>query len=353
MNADETARRLRDIDRPVLAALIEREGGLPVADYAARLHEHRPARPLEPAMAAALQRELERVALPADERQTVFAHLERARVLQTTTHVALTEGPIFFASHYVGSLGLPPEAPYVVAAFSGIAFSNGSRPGCLNFARLDGAELFDPASAHGRRWSRSALDRARQTAERRLSLIPGHQRSALLFGASVEPETVERVAALRGPVREVIPTPFAGESFTAWAARGHRALHRRVLARKAVTLDVNEVLRGYLMTALDDGAHPLHRVLFDERSRGLVLGGSRPSRCSRCRSWPASAASWSRSGCAATGWPARTARSRSSPARSWRRCGGGRSARAPSSSSRRSPSSTTSPASAGSTSSNT
>lgn len=271
MNAAATARALRAIDRPVLAGLVEREGDVAIADYAAALHAHRPDRPLEPALAAALRRELARVELPPAEQEEAYARIERRRVLQTTTHVTLCEGPVFFASHYVASLGLAPHEPYVIAAFSGISFANSARPGCLDFARLASRDLFDPASAEGRRWLRAEADRARDTPERRLSLIPAGQQSALVYGATVDPATVERVAALRGPIRDVLPSPQAGQSFTAWAARAHRALHGRVLGRNAVTLDINEVLRHYLLAVLGDGEHPLHRLLFDPESRGLVL----------------------------------------------------------------------------------
>jgi hypothetical protein len=272
MNAAATARALRAIDRPVLAALLEREGDIPVADYAAALHGHRPDRPLEPALAAAFRRELARVDLSPAEQEAAFARIERRRVMQTTTHVTLCEGPVFFASHYVASLGLEPDEPYIVAAFSGISFANSARPGCLDFARVAASDLFDPESAEGRRWTRAEADRARDTPERRLSLIPASQQSALVYGATVDAATVERVAALRGPIRDVLPVPLAGQPFTAWAGQAHRALHGRVLGRNAVTLDINEVLSDYLLAVLDDGAHPLHRLLFDPASRGLVLG---------------------------------------------------------------------------------
>ncbi|WP_164018758.1 hypothetical protein [Pyxidicoccus trucidator] len=265
------AARLRGIGRPVLARLIEREGALPLSEYAARLHEHSPDEPLEPAMAAALRRELTRLGLPPEEGAAALELLERRRVLQTTTHLTLTEGPVFFAAHYVGSLGLAPDAPYFVGAFSGIDFHNSSWPGCLNYSAMRAEDLFEPRSPLRAMWLKSEANRALDTSERRLSLIPGAQRDALVYGSRVSEETVRRVEALREPLRRLLREPRAGEPYTAWAARAHGALHGQVLGRRFLTLDVNEVLRDYLLAVLDDGSHPLHRVLFSAESRQRLL----------------------------------------------------------------------------------
>ena len=263
--------RLREIHRPVLARLIEREGAMPLSEYAVRLHEHTPDEPLEPALAAAFRRELARLGLLAAEAEAALERLGHHRVLQTTTHLTLSEGPVFFAAHYVGSLGLAPNAPYFVGAFSGINFSNSSRPGCLNYACMRGEELIDPGSPLRAMWLKAEADRAQDTSERRLPLIPGAWRDALVYGSVVEEETVRRVAALRDPVRRLLGEPCAGAPFTAWAARAHGALHGQVLGRRILTLDINEVLRDYLLAVLDDGQHPLHHVLFNAESRRRLL----------------------------------------------------------------------------------
>ncbi|MFS8067120.1 MAG: hypothetical protein ACMG6S_12180 [Byssovorax sp.] len=254
MRAEDTARSLRAIGRPALAAIVDADGETPLLDYAARLHAHAPEGPLEPALAAAFRDELTRLGHPAITVSAAMADLEARRVLQTATHVTASEGPIFLAMHRMATIGLDPSLPYLVGACSGIPFSNDAHPGCLNL---------------GRRYPLSAVLEPGSPAHRAM-------RDASVFHAAIPEATREVRAALRAELRAVVPEAHAGAPFVPWALATASALMRHCLDRAPVYLDLNAVVARYLATALDDGRHPLHRLLFDASTRARVLGALPP-----------------------------------------------------------------------------
>ena len=193
MRAEDTARALREIGRPALAAIVDADGDTPLDAYSARLHAHAPPVPLEPALAEAFRRELDRGGHPTGTVDAALGDLERRRVLQTATHVTLSEGPIFLAMHRMATLGLDrsldldldldPQIPYLVGACSGIPFSNDAAPGCLNVGRRHPlSALLHPASPAHKARARAAagLDSA---VDHRLSLLPWSMRDVSVFHA--------------------------------------------------------------------------------------------------------------------------------------------------------------------------
>jgi hypothetical protein len=278
MRPSDTARALRAIGRPALAAIVEAEGETPLVDYAARLHEHAPPVPLEPALAAAFRVELARLDVPEGAVSAAMADLDARRVLQTATHVTASEGPIFLAMHRVATLGLDPSRPYLVGACSGIPFSNDAHPGCLNLGRrYPLSAVLDPASAAYRARSRArAAAEAKAPADHRVAMIPWAMRDASVFHAVIPEATREVRAALREEIRAVVPEARAGDPFVPWALATATAAMQRCLGRAPLYLDLNAIVARYLEAALDDGRHPLHRLLFDPETRARVLAALPP-----------------------------------------------------------------------------
>ncbi len=271
MSPAEITDTLRSIGRPALAELLVRRGDLSLHEYSASLHRHRPARPLEPALGRAFRAELGRLSLPGEEIEAVMARLEQTRVLQTATHVTASEGPIFFAMHALATLSLSPEEPYVVGACSGIPFSNIARPGSLNFSRRHPLSAFLDG--------RSPAYRVRSTAfagsgseGRRLSLLPWSRRDAPVWRAPIPPELCQLLASLKPPIRDLLPPASPGGSFSRWALTACSRLESRLLDRRLLFLDLNEVVASYLAEVLPERGHPLHRLLFAPEIRERVLG---------------------------------------------------------------------------------
>ena len=262
---------LRRIGRPALAELLVRRGDLPLGEYSAGLHRHRPARPLEPALCRAFRAELGRLTLPAPEIEAVMERLEQSRVLQTATHVTASEGPIFFAMHALGTLALAPEEPYVVGACSGIPFSNIARPGSLNFSRRHPLSAFLDGRSPAYRARMTAFAES-SSAERRLSLIPWSSRDAPVWRAPIPPELCQLLTSLKRPIRELLPPASPGESFSRWALSACSGLESKLLDRRLVFLDLNEVVASYLTEVLAEREHPIDRLLFAPSSRDRILG---------------------------------------------------------------------------------
>jgi hypothetical protein len=276
MRAEDTARALREIGRPALAAIVDADGESPLDAYSARLHAHAPIVPIEPALAAAFRHELVRGNHEASRIDAALGDLERRRVLQTATHVTLSEGPIFLAMHRVATLALDPAIPYLVGACSGIPFSNDASPGCLNVGRRHSlSSLLHPASRAFKARARAAAG-LEIAGDHRLSLLPWSMRDVAVFHAAVPATARDVRAALRPTLRVMVPDAPAGARFVPWALATASTILEHCLGRSPVHFDLNAVVARYLATALDDGSHALHRLLFDAAIRSRVLSALPP-----------------------------------------------------------------------------
>ena len=256
MRAEDTARALGAIGRPALAAIVDADGETPLLDYA----------------------ELTRLGHPESTVSAAMADLEARRVLQTATHVTASEGPIFLAMHRLATIGLDLSIPYLVGACSGIPFSNDAHPGCLNLGRrYPLSAVLEPGSPAYRARARArAAAEQKAPSDQHISMIPWAMRDASVFHAAIPEATLEVRAALRAEIRAVVPEARAGERFVPWALATSAAITGRCLKRDPVYLDLNAVVARYLETALDDGTHPLHRLLFGAGTRERVLGALPP-----------------------------------------------------------------------------
>ena len=141
--------------------------------------------PVEPALAAAFRHELTLRGHAAPTVAAALGDLERRRVLQTATHVTLSEGPIFLAMHRVATIGLDPTIPYLVGACSGIPFSNDAAPGCLNVGRrYPLSSLLHTASPAFKARARAAAG-LEIPVDHRLSLLPWSMRDVSVFHATL------------------------------------------------------------------------------------------------------------------------------------------------------------------------
>ncbi|MEO7327850.1 MAG: hypothetical protein ABI193_04690 [Minicystis sp.] len=263
---------LRAIGRPALAELLSRHAQTPLADYSAWLHRPRPTRPLEPALARAFRAELGRSSLDPAMIAQAMETLEQARVIQTGTHVTASEGPIFFAMHALATLALPRETPYVVGACSGIPFSNNARPGCLNFSRRYPLSAFLHGRSRAYRQRLPAFEKS-DSDERRLSLLPWSAREAPVWRAPIPREMGALLPWLRSPLRDLLSPAVPGASFARWALSTCEAVESKLLDRRLIFLDLNEVVAAYLGEVLGDAGHPLTRALFTPALRDRMFAG--------------------------------------------------------------------------------
>ena len=112
-----------------LAKCIEENWNKSALSYSKELNVWDPKEPMEKEMTHAFQSELARLDTAHEEAGKIVASLEKNRVLQTAPHLGVTSNPRMLCLEWLGSLGVPDTGYYISAPFSGIPFSNASRPG--------------------------------------------------------------------------------------------------------------------------------------------------------------------------------------------------------------------------------
>src|SRR3989344_804541 len=221
-----------------LARCIEQNWYKTCVAYSKELNFWRPKRPLEKELLNAFDRELERLEITDPLKKEVLHSLQKRRVLQTTPHLGATEGPRFFCINWLGSLGVPEKDFYVVGMYSGIPFSNHTRPGRIN-RKSDGANLF-----------------------------PSTLQDALVYRSVIPPKLSEAMDKLPKKVSQYFPYARPGETYTKWALQTCQHIEQQVLGkRNLVYLDINEVVSEYLTQILQNHRHILHKIFFNPKIR--------------------------------------------------------------------------------------
>ena len=265
---------LQNAKRPVLADILEKLWELPLLEYSASLWE-KPAStpPMEKALQEAFESEFCRIGLSYEQAREFCDSLEKTRILQTATHLTATEGPTFLALHQLALLGLPPQETYFVGSFSGVPFTNSAWSGCLNYSkRFDLEALISPQAAEFAELKRSDEDRSRDSAERRISLIPGKMRDARVFQSRIPQKLLNLQPHFAEAIRKISPATVCGDDFTVWASQFCTNQLRQIIPQKSLLyFDLNEVIRNYLLKVLQNSTHPLHRLLFERKIRESVF----------------------------------------------------------------------------------
>ena len=267
-------RLLQNANRPELAKILGEVWETPLLDYADQLWEKPVAPPpFEIELREAFEIEFCRIGYTEIEAKAYSTALDRTRVLQTATHLTVSEGPTFLALHHLSLLGLPVAETYFVGAFSGVPFANAAWSGCLNFSnRFDLETVIDPKAPGFAELKRAESDRYRDSTERRISFIPGSMRDSRVYQSKVPEKLTSLLPYISEPIRKYVPVVKPGDEFTAWASQFSAAQMRKIMPGKSVLyFDLNEVIRTYLILVLKNSQHPLFRFLFEPTIRKTVL----------------------------------------------------------------------------------
>ncbi len=261
--------------RPILASILEKAWDLPVSEYSNILWQKTSNKPpMENALREAFEKEFLRVGIGLYEAKIFLNRLEETRVIQTATHLTVSEGPTFLALHHLSLLGMPPKETYFVGTYSGVSFTNSAWSGCLNYSNR--FELADVISREYKGFSdlkRSDFDRLRDSSERRISLIPGNMKNNLVFQSKIPDRLVDQIPYFADPIRELTPQAKKGDDFSIWATRFCENQLRYIIKDKSIFyFDINEVVRNYLIKVLKKSDHPLHTIFFNSKIREKILG---------------------------------------------------------------------------------
>lgn len=224
-----------------LADCIEKNWSKTALAYSKELNLWRPTRPIEKELLNAFGKELERLGNRSVFKSDILDSLKKRRILQTAPHLGATESPRMLCVNWLGSLAVPESDSYVVGMFSGIPFSNRSRPGRINMKK-DSVNLF-----------------------------PSNLQDALVYRSVIPNKLVESIDDLPERLEKIakfFPLARAGKSYTKWALESCQHMERKILEKNnLVFLDINEVIAEYLVQVLPNRFHIFHKIFFNPKIR--------------------------------------------------------------------------------------
>lgn len=225
-----------------LAKCIEENWDKTALEYSKKLNFWRPKKGMEPELLNAFDKELQRLEFDASSREEILFSLKRRRVLQTAPHLGVTEGPRMLCINWLGSLGVPEKEFYVVGMFSGVPFSNHSRPGRINRKKDE------------------------------VNLFPSTMQDALVYKSKIPDKLPEKLNILPEKLIQFLPHPIAGASYTKWALQACAQIERKVLNKNnLIYLDINEIVAEYLVQVLKNPLHIFQKIFFQPEIREQFL----------------------------------------------------------------------------------
>ncbi|MDT8447218.1 MAG: hypothetical protein RRB13_10050 [bacterium] len=233
--------------RPQLAQAFAADWETPLADYAARLYRVPPLK-LPQEFLDLLVQQVEAAHWGRELALEAAEQLPNLPVLQCSHHVTPSFGPTFTTIDLISLSGLPPHRLYLIAAASGVAFSNSAWSGALSYGYLDLERLMDPARPGFAKALAAAREReAHGEEDRRISLIPSKMRDQLVYGSGLPEDFAARLAELQPEVRRLLAKPQSDDNWTSWAGRSAAAVQQAVFAgRRYLMLDLNGLAASYL-----------------------------------------------------------------------------------------------------------
>ena len=229
-----------------LAKCIEENWDKTALEYSKKLNFWRPKKPMEPELFEAFDKELRRLEFDVMSREEILFSIKKRRVLQTAPHLGVTEGPRMLCVNWLGSLGVSEKSArqsaggdfYIVGMFSGIPFSNRSRPGRIN-RKND-----------------------------RVNLFPSAMQDALVYKSKIPGKLPEKLDTLPEKLIKFFPRAIVGASYTKWALQACQHTERKILNKNnLVYIDINEVVAEYLIRVLKNRFHIFYRIFFHPEIR--------------------------------------------------------------------------------------
>src|SRR3989344_5955222 len=229
---------LKKAEKWRLAGCIEKNWNKTALAYSKELNFWRPKKPIEKELLNAFEKELERLGTGKIVKTEILNSIKKRRVLQTGPHLGATESPRMLCINWLGSLGVSEKDFYIVGMFSGVPFSNRSRPGRIN-KKGDGVNLF-----------------------------PSNLQDGLVYRSTIQKKLLESMEKLPADIARYFPHGKVGDSYTKWALTACQHVERKILKKNnLVYLDINEVVTSYLTQVLQNRFHIFHKIFFDPKTR--------------------------------------------------------------------------------------
>ncbi len=226
---------LMDSGKIGLAKKIEENWHKTCLIYSKEINSYQTDQPMEKIMKEALSMELFRLGHSKKDALEIVKYLEKHRVLQTAPHLSPAGKPRFFFINWLASVSLTKKDFYPVAMFSGVPFSNKTRPGRL--CSTDGD----------------------------INLMPSNMQDALAYRSVISEKMIGAIQNLPAEIKKILPKAKVGDSYTKWALLSSQKIEGKYLHGKPVFFDFNEVVTNYILLAIKDKNHPISKILFSKK----------------------------------------------------------------------------------------
>jgi hypothetical protein len=249
---------------PYLGEIFSSHWEQTLSEYSEKLYNPRQLT-LEPELLEAFREEWLAMQLPAKKVEQALQQLTELPVLQTSHHVTPTNGPVFLSLDLISLSGLPQGALYLVAANSGIAFSNSAWTGALSYGEMELATLAKIDSPIYRQTLKSAKERKLHGDDnQRITLIPAKQRDQLVFGTEIEPGHKKKIQDLAPSLSPLVEHMDEGDLYSHWATRSSALIQNRIFQTDRILyFDLNQVIKRYLLKTIRLKDHPVSKLLFE------------------------------------------------------------------------------------------
>lgn len=243
---------LRQQGKSYLSSDIEKNWSKTVLEYSKELWNFKDETKIENELLNAFVKEWQRIGIEEGDIEKAKNSFLKYKTLQTAPHLGLTESARMLTVNWLSTRGLPPDAYYLVGMFSGIPFSNLTKPGCLNFS-----------NAH--RISEIISDSDVVDTEQKISLFPSILQDRIIYGSTIPEKMVGVISNLNPEIKKYFAIPTIGESYTKYALEHVTKIEKDILGiENAIYFDVNEVIKNYLLEISKNKNHIIYKILFDQ-----------------------------------------------------------------------------------------
>ena len=225
----------------ILADALKRTHMRTPKEYSEDFWQYRPKRPLDALLKDAIADEAARCGYDDVAIESIMRTCATYRTIQTSAHTEIASPSRRFCIDWMSTRGIPDDAVYIVCAFSGVPFSNKSRPGRITY---------DDAA---------------------YNLIPKTYQDALAYHMPIVTKMIDVYETLPTAIQSYIPHPRNYTSFTSWASATSSTLSTHILEHPTYALDINAIATQYLIRALDDPQHILTRMLTESAITQKIL----------------------------------------------------------------------------------
>ena len=191
--------------------------------------------------------------------------LQSYPILQTAHHVTPTNGPTFLGIDMLSLWKKPKDLYYLVAANSGVSFSNTAWSGALSFGEIPLEMILKKESASYQQSIKAMLESQKQSGsdEKKLNLILSKYRDALLYNKQIETIINQNYQAFQYFYHD-LPQLADYQYYVDWSIQVCMQIQQTLFDdQRIIYFDANTLVVLYLITVLQQTAHPIISLMFE------------------------------------------------------------------------------------------